>query len=102
MDIAVAASSALRLEQRTGWMIETGKRENWCNDMGPPKSAEIKVSATSGDLTPLQNISGIGNGLLDWNLSILELEQNQSDPTFADRGRPKRTVPYVPNAVNIF
>jgi hypothetical protein len=28
--------------------IDTGKRGNWCDDIGPP-SAEIKGSATHGD-----------------------------------------------------
>jgi hypothetical protein len=50
IDIAVAASSVLR-QQRSDLNIDTGdtgKRRNWCNDMGPPKSAEIEGSATSG------------------------------------------------------
>ena len=56
MDIAAAASSAFRLQRRSGLNIDTGKRGNWCNDIGAP-AAEIKDSATH--LTPLQNISGI-------------------------------------------
>ena len=41
MDIAVAASSAFRLQRRSGLNID-GKRGNWCNDIGAP-SAEIKA-----------------------------------------------------------
>src|SRR5664280_23410 len=48
MDIAVAASSTFRLQRRSGLKIDTGKRGNWCDDIGPP-SAEIKGSATHGD-----------------------------------------------------
>jgi hypothetical protein len=47
MDIAVAASSTFRLQRRSGLKIDTGKRGNWCDDIGPP-SAEIKGSATHG------------------------------------------------------
>jgi hypothetical protein len=76
IDIAVAASTAFRLARRSLCNFDVGKHENRCNDMTTPKSAEIKASATPGQLTPLQNIFGIRNRLGDWNLSTLELEQN--------------------------
>jgi hypothetical protein len=77
IDIAVAASSALRLVRRSLGNFDAGKHGKRCNDMTTPKKIRgNQGSATLGQLTPLQNIFGIGNRLGDWNLSTLELEQN--------------------------
>src|ERR1700722_8715852 len=46
MDIAVAASSAFRLQRRFGLKIDTGKRGNWCNDMRPPTCGDQRLRDT--------------------------------------------------------
>src|SRR5260370_37288828 len=76
IDIAVAASRTFCLVRRSLGNLGTGKRENWCNGITTPKSRGNQGSATSRQLTPLQNVFGIRNEASDWNRSTLELEQN--------------------------
>jgi hypothetical protein len=72
MDIAVAASSAFRLESRSELNIDTGKRRNWCNDIGPPICGDEKLRDFLGTYYRCKIFWESEMEQRDWNLSNLQ------------------------------